>query len=121
MDPLSIAASAIAVATLATNICQAFAELRSLCKSLPDCLHALSNEVTDINVVLVHVANIFRERAQSIDGGQQHIVPHLLDRADAKLQELDQIVQALIVPRDRTKLAVLQVHAWRKEQPKLRN
>ena len=120
MDPLSISASAITVAALATSTCQAFVELRALCKSLPGRLHALSNEVTDINVVLIHVATVFKERAGAIESEQQQTIPSLLVRAEAKLHQLHQTVQALNSTCHRAKLTVLQAHAWRKEQPKLR-
>lgn len=121
MDPISIAASAITVATLAARTCQAFAELRSLCKTLPGRLHALSNEVTDINVVLIHVATIFKERACAIDDEQQQTISRLLERAGSKLEDLHRITQDLITACDRAKLAVLQAHTWRKEQPKLKS
>ena len=75
MDPLSLTASAITVAALAASTCRAFAELRSLCKSLPGRLHALSNEVADIEVVLVQVATVFGERACSIPEKQQQAIP----------------------------------------------
>lgn len=120
MDPLSIVASAITVAALAASTCQAFVDLRALCKTLPGRLHALSNETTDMNVVLLQVATVFKERACSIETEQQQTIPHLLVRAEAKLDELHQILQALTTTCDRAKLTVLQVHAWRKEQPKLR-
>ncbi|KAI4254937.1 MAG: hypothetical protein L6R42_006985 [Xanthoria sp. 1 TBL-2021] len=118
MDPLSIAASAITVAALAESTCRAFVELRELCKTLPGRLHALSNEVTDINVVLIQVAKVFEERASSIDATT--VVPRLLVRAEAKLQQLHRTLQSLIAACDRTKLTVLQAYAWRKEQPQLR-
>ncbi|KAL8758289.1 MAG: hypothetical protein Q9199_001591 [Rusavskia elegans] len=99
MDPLSIAASAITVAALAESTCRAFVELRELCKTLPGRLHVLSNEVTDINVVLIQVAKVFEERASSTGP-----------------------FNPLIAACDRAKLnlTVLQAYAWRKEQPQLR-
>ena len=120
MDPLSISASAITIAALATSICHTFVELRALCKTLPGRLHALSNEVTDINVVLIQVATVFKERASAIENDQQQTIPPLLVRAEAKLDQLQQIIQSLNATCDRAKLTVLQAHAWRKEQPKLR-
>ncbi|KAF3897021.1 hypothetical protein GTR04_0360 [Trichophyton interdigitale] len=50
MDPLSVTASIIAVGTVAGKICSAFTELRSLCRSLPGRLHALNNEVADLEI-----------------------------------------------------------------------
>lgn len=120
MDPLSIAASAITVAALAASTCRAFADLRSLCKSLPGRLHALNNEVADIEVVLVQVATVFNDRAHSIPENQQQAIPRLLKQANAKLIELQSTIEQLNKLCDRTKIVVLQAHAWRKEQPKLR-
>jgi enamine deaminase RidA (YjgF/YER057c/UK114 family) len=57
MDPLSVTASVIAVATLAAQITSALSELRTLCKQLPGRAHALSNKISDIEVFLVQVAN----------------------------------------------------------------
>ena len=126
MDPLSITASAITVAALAEATCRAFVELRELCKSLPGRLHAISNEVTDLNVVLVQVAKVFKERASSVDADQQHqtnnhtVVPHLLVRAEAKLDQLHKTLQSLIATCHHAKFTLLQAYAWRKEQPQLR-
>lgn len=40
MDSLSLSASVIAIATLAAQTCSAFSDLRYLCQSLPERLHA---------------------------------------------------------------------------------
>lgn len=120
MDPLSIAASAITVAALAASTCRAFAHLRSLCKSWPGRLHALDNEVADIELVLVQVATVFNQRTNSIPEKQQQAIPRLLEQANVKLSELQSTIKELATLCDRAKIAVLQAHAWRKEQPKLR-
>jgi hypothetical protein len=120
MDPLSVTASAIAIATLAANTCRAFTDLRSLCKQLPGRLHALNNEVVDIQVVLHQVASIFNERACApIPQGQQVAIPALLDQAKTKLSEVQEIVEQLYRSCDHAKFVVLQARAWRREQPKL--
>jgi hypothetical protein len=119
MEPLSIAASAITVASLAASICCAFADLRSLCKSLPGRLHALNNEVADLEVVLIQVATVFRERAYSIPEKQQGSIPRLLQQASGKLIELETTIIQLSKRCDRSKVFILQAHTWRKEQPKL--
>lgn len=61
MDPLSAAASVIAIATVAGQVGKAFAELRKDCSELPGRLHALSNEITDIEFVLHQVAAVLQE------------------------------------------------------------
>ena len=119
MDPLSITASAITVASLATSTCRAFAGLRSLCKSLPGRLHALNNEVVDIEVVLIEIATVFKERANSVPEEQQQALPQLLKQATAKLSELRSVVENLTKHCDRARFLVVQAHFWRRELPKL--
>ena len=63
MDPLSISAGIIAVATVAAQVGSAFAELRAICVELPGRLHALNNEFADIEVVLYQVAAVIKERS----------------------------------------------------------
>jgi hypothetical protein len=119
MDPFSITASAVTVATLAASTCRTFADLRALCKSLPGRLHALNNEVADIEVVLVQVATVFDERAYSIPGKHQQAIPRLLDQANDKLTELQSTIEQLTKIYASGKIVVLQAHVWRRELPKL--
>ncbi|KAK7957231.1 uncharacterized protein PG986_006453 [Apiospora aurea] len=72
MDPLSIAASVTALATLATQICSVISQLRSLCKSLPGRLHALNNEVADFELLSGPLSNAAAQ-------GQTTCVQFLLD------------------------------------------
>ena len=60
MDPLSAAASVIAVATVAAQTCEAFSKLSGLHKAIPGRLHVLKNKVVDIELVLHQVAVVFR-------------------------------------------------------------
>ncbi len=117
MDPLSIAASVIAVATVAAQIGSAFAELRKHCVELPGRLHALNNEVADIEVVLYQVAAVIENRS-SLTDSDQTAIPQLLKQARTKLSDLTDIIQRLTATCDRKKL-ILRASAWRKEQPKL--
>ncbi|KAI9675828.1 MAG: hypothetical protein M1829_003254 [Trizodia sp. TS-e1964] len=101
MDPLSIISGAIAVGTLASETCKAFALLRSICKTLPGRMHALNNEVADIEVVLNQVAKVFEGRAATslsntsiADTGHSDI-ESLLDKARKKLTELRVIIEGL--------------------------
>ncbi len=52
MEPLSITTSIISIAAVAVSTARAFKELRDLCKTFPGRLHALSNEVSDIEPAL---------------------------------------------------------------------
>jgi DNA-directed RNA polymerase subunit L len=126
MDSLSITASAIAVATLAAQTCSAFAQLRTLCKTLPGRLHALNNEVTDIEVVCYQVAAVLDERAclkiVTLTGNEDphdHIRRQLKQASD-KLNELKRIIDRItLVSTEHTKAAIFAVHAWKKAQTRL--
>ena len=117
MDPLSLTASVIAVATAAAQIGSVFAELRKHCIELPGRLHALNNEVADIEVVLYQVAAVVNDRS-SLPASDQTAIPQLLEQAKTKLSELNEIIERLAATCDRKK-AILRASAWRKEQPKL--
>ncbi|KAI9780713.1 MAG: hypothetical protein M1816_002762 [Peltula sp. TS41687] len=120
MDPISITASAVTVATLAANTCRAFAELRAVYRSLPGRLHALNNEVADIEVVLYRVATVLHERhCSSPLESESADIPLLLKQASTKLRDLKNIVDNLTVACNPAKAAVFRVNAWRKEQGRL--
>ena len=122
MDPLSVSASVIAIATVVTQICQALSDLRTLCQSLPGRLHALNNEVADIGIVLYQVASVVEEREclPSLSSGIAHL-PQLLREAECKLAELKHIVIQLNrdCNRSTNKIAVFRAGAWKRSQGKL--
>ena len=120
MDPLSITAAIIGIATTAASTSRAFRQLRGLCKTLPGRLHALSNEVSDIEMVLYQVAAVTEKRKNDPElREQQTHIQHLLDRAGIKLHELMTIVEILIGILKTTKVTILKAHAWRKNQTRL--
>ena len=121
MDPLSISASIIAVISLAATTGNCFVDLRSTCKTLPGRLHALSNEVSDLELVLCQVAAIVEKRAQDpILRDQQENIPHLLKQAGAKFEELTKIVRKLTEQSSAsTKIPLFKLAAWRRDQPRL--
>lgn len=110
MDPLSIAAGAIAVATLAAQTCAAFAELQSLCRSLPRRLHALNNEVSNLELVLYQLASLVEERVCLLEGNQSTI-PHYLRQARIKLIELKGIVNRLAITIRNAKIPIVGANA----------
>lgn len=110
MDPLSISASVITIAALASHIATAFSDLRTLCKRLPGRVHALSNEVSDLEVVLIQVAKVVEERSCSpIPTAETDYttLPQLLTQAEEKLTELKLIVDGLTACSKRHNLLVL--------------
>ncbi len=120
MDPLSLTAGIIAVAGLAAKTGIAFNDLRTACKTLPGRLHALSNEVVDIELVLRQVALVVDKREKDPFFKQQQAnIPHLLKQARTKLDELRAIVVKLTEVSANTKIALFRVAAWRRDQPKL--
>ena len=120
MDPISLGASVITVAALAAKTGCAFHQLRSACKTLPGRLHALSNEVTDIELVLRQVAAIVEKRARDpILRDQRENIPLLLNQARTKLDELTKIVHKLQDVSAHTRIPLFKLAAWRREQPRL--
>ncbi|KAL6720093.1 hypothetical protein ACLMJK_002014 [Lecanora helva] len=117
MDPLSIAASVIAIATVAGQVGKAFAELRKDCSELPGRLHALSNEVADIEFVLHQVAAVLKER-NCLSEDDKASIPTLLIQAKAKLTELKSVLDQLAGSCAR-KRVLLRASVWRKWYPKL--
>lgn len=118
MDPVSAAASVIAVATFAAEICSALADLRLLCQNLPGRLHAVNNEVADLELVLFQVAALIKERA-CLPEHKQSAVPHLLKQAQIKLVQLKSIVDRLTITCRNAKIPIVAANAWRREQRKL--
>src|SRR5947207_9001344 len=107
MDPLSVTASAIAVATIAGQIRTAFADLRSICRILPGRVHALNNEVADLEIVLLELATLIKRRAVLPADSEQLAIPHLLKQANIKLVELQSIVGRLRTTRRDTKIPIV--------------
>ena len=120
MDPLSLTASVIAVATLAAQTCNTFAKLRGLHKAIPGRLHALNNEVVDIELVLYQVAAVVREREVLLPREhEQDDIEHLVEQAKTKLDELRAIVNRLCDTCIDTKLSPFRGYRWHKEQERL--
>lgn len=123
MDPLSLTASVVAVATVAAQTCSAFARLRSLCKTLPGRLHALHNEVTDIEVVCYQVAAVIDQhlppstRSGTVDTNTH--IRQLLRQANTKLTELKKIVNKITATSEQSRVPLFAVHAWKREQGRL--
>ncbi|WEW59842.1 hypothetical protein PRK78_005323 [Emydomyces testavorans] len=120
MDPLSITASIAGITGLVLQISSSLSKLRSLCKSLPGRLHAVNNEVTDLEVVLYQVAMLVKERA-SLPQSQLSAIPYLLKQATIKLGELKSVVDRLLDTCDKTKFVITGAYAWRKEQDNLKS
>lgn len=87
---------------------------------LPGRLHALSNEVSDIELVLCQVASVLERRnGYSALKDQETYIQHLLNQAGSRLTELRQIVETLTSIARTTKIPIFRAHARRKHQPRL--
>lgn len=120
MDPLSITASVIALATFATNVCLALSELRAEWTALSGRLHALNNEVADVKIVLYQVAAVIEERSclQNPNGSQADITV-LLDDARSNLNQLKNVVDNFNGAITHKNAALFRVGIWRKQQARL--
>ena len=120
MDPLSLAASVITVATVATQPWNAFLKLRGLHKAIPGRLHALHNEVVDIELVLHQVAVVIRKReGLHAREREQGDLEHLLVQAQTRLGELRAIVDRLYESCVKGKSSVFRGYIWQKEHERL--
>ena len=120
MDPLSITTAIVGIGAVAASTGRAFKDLRELCKTLPGRLHALSNEVSDIELVLYQVASLIEKRAgDPALSDQEAYIQHLLAQAGSKLSELKSIVETLTTIIKTSKVPIFRANAWRKNQPRL--
>ncbi|KAF2105246.1 ankyrin repeat-containing domain protein [Lophiotrema nucula] len=119
MDPLSVTASAITVATVAANTCLAFAQLRSFIKNLPGRVHALNNEVSDFQIVCFQLVNVLEEKqshdATAAPDDLLENIQLLLEKAETKLEELQTVIRSLA----RHKHIVTAAAAFKREQEHL--
>lgn len=120
-DPLSFAASINAIAGVAGAITSTISRLRSI-QALPARLHAVSNEVADLEVVLRQVAaNVTERKASLLPGsGDEDALPDVLRRANEKLLELkdtlDRVIKSCVSGNGRF---VSRARAWYGEKPKI--
>ena len=120
MDPLSITAAIVVIGAAASATSNAFKELRGIYKNLPGRLHALSNEVADLELVLGEVTALTEKRASDPTFKEREVhIQHLLNQADTKLTELKTILDTITCIVKTAKVPVFRAHAWRKNQPRL--
>lgn len=108
------------MATLAAQVADAFIKFRTVCKEVPGRVHALSNEVADLQLVLQYLSAVTDERRQQTSDDQLHI-PILVSQAEEILQEIKKIVEALTKICASSNRVFLRASQWRKFDPKLRS
>jgi hypothetical protein len=119
MDPLSVAAGVIAVATIAAQVSHILAEIRGDWDALPGRIHALNNEVQDFNAVLHQVAIAVEEKRVSAQDEHGHAAPAFLAqiaRGKTALLELRTILERLLAAGSKRRDAIPRVLLWRSEQ-----
>ena len=121
MDPLSITASAVAVATVTAQIISLLSDIRSSGKAWPGRLHALNNELEDLSVVLHQVMTTVENRkSRKIHGDVEENIPQLLAQGWQQLASLQAILARLTSPEGtKSDNAVTRALLWRREQPQV--
>lgn len=95
-------------------------KLRRLHKAIPGRLHALNNEVVDIELVLHQVAVVVREReGLPAREREQGDLEHLLVQAKTRLGEQRAIVNRLCESCVKGKFSVFRGYSWQKEHERL--
>ena len=95
MDPLSFAASIIAVAALATKVTTSLLKLRDI-SNFPGRLYAIHNEVADLEVLLHHASSVVQSRKTLLPSQVPGELTVAVEQANTKLQQLQTIIDDLI-------------------------
>ena len=128
MDQLSMSTwtlindkSITSIAAVAASTARAFKELRGLCNTLPSRLHALGNEVSDIQLILHQVALVVEQvQANQHSRGKRHISSIYWNKLGPRLEELKVIVDTLIEFAKTAETSTFRVYIWRRNQLRLR-
>ena len=104
MDALSIIAGCIAVVTAGGSVIRGLAKLQNL-RNVPDILLAVIDEVSDLTLLVQEIRLVFQKYQGASDIPQTSIsaVQQILDRAQAVLLELDQVVNYRLLRPPSTK------------------
>ena len=116
MDPLSITASCITVVATGGSVVKGLKKLRDLNK-IPEILLSIINEVADLTLVLQDIRLNFRRDSLHVPQSAVIVIEQLLERAQAELLELDQIInyRLLLPPKEKGEL-VFSRCAWISEE-----
>jgi hypothetical protein len=120
MDPLSVAASSIAISQAVTgglNILQTLHQA-------PAEIHSLMNDISDLRVVIQEIHKTLSHFADSNDASVNSFqgLRELFDRANSKLVELNQIVRLKLIPGNESgeRRPSLTRIRWLREKPRVR-
>lgn len=118
MDPLSIAGTALAVATIASQVTTGLVRLRSDIAELPGRLDATNNEVEDLKLVLHQLSSLAQESV-SLTDDELLALQSLLERAAGHLKDISSVTTHVQHDCESQKYAFMRVKAWRKWQKRL--
>jgi hypothetical protein len=117
-DPLSIAASILAIATAAGQITKAVSHLRRL-GGVPGRIYALRNEVTDLEVILRHVGQALQQGSLTIVN-QHGSLQDVQKRAKTALTDLSITLKRVEDACERSKARVIKrTTVWLREESNL--
>lgn len=124
MDPISIAASVLAIATAAEQTRRALDRVRTALKTLPGRLSALNNQVTDLEVLLRQIASLMASRndhPELVTTEAQDRIRDVIRRADVLLQELRDLSAKVEKAGDgHSRMGSIQrSRAWQRHLPRL--
>lgn len=120
MDPLSITASVVAIAQLASTTSKAFRDLRKLCKQLPGRWHALNNEISELQIVLQDASQAIAQRNhhQTWHDKEEHIL-QVLGHGRETIKELLNIVRRFSKLSEREQASVFEARNFKRDQARL--
>ena len=95
MDPLSITAGILAIATAAAQISKAISRLRAF-GEVPGRVYALKNEVTDLEVVLRQLLHNLDQKSLGPDTDYKELA-QLLERTKSRLSELAKALERVAI------------------------
>jgi ankyrin repeat protein len=101
MDPLSFSASLIAVIGAASTAAEQLERLRKLWTEAPDMLFTLSNDISDLELVL----NVCKRAIQDVDEHANlrwrssfHLASQIVNKAETRLTELAEVLSICLKP-----------------------
>ncbi len=119
MDPLSITASTLAIIAGVQQALRGIRKLRSL-KNSPEELLALSNEVSDLEVLVNQVDALSSRLQASDDGGAVSALRIHMDRANEKLKALNTSIHEDLVKKVDHSLTRINRWAWVRNEGKVK-
>lgn len=113
MDPLSLTASAIAVATLAAQVGSTLTRIQNF----PGRLQATKNELTNLGGVLPYIETVLAERKNAqVTDHSLDILHSLIAQIESKLRELERVLIRLQGLPSAPRKPIVVAANWMKER-----